>query len=65
MIKLVFSGKCEDCTECDLYLESEGYPKEYEVHCTHEKACERIEEKQREFDLFYGPGGEGRRLIHE
>lgn len=66
MIKLVFSGKCKGCTECDLVLEDELYPNELDirVHCMHEKACERIE-KLHEADCFYGPGGEGRRLKYE
>ena len=64
MIKLMFGGKCVGCEICDLILEREVRPNEYEVHCKHEKACERIEKLQKR-DSFYGPGGEGRRLNHE
>ena len=60
MIKLVFSGKCVGCTVCDLIVEKEEYPNEYAVHCMHEEACERMEDMHRN-ELFYGPGGEGRR----
>lgn len=49
MIKLVFTGKCKDCNQADLYVDKvdmlDGQT-EYIVRCDHDGACERMKEMQ-------------------
>lgn len=48
MVDLIFTGKCDGCECAELELEETDmfYGSKWEVHCTHEDACERMEKKQ-------------------